>query len=371
MHVTFTLTVVAVLVALVGLAAVVAVARLRRGRVGPEHVVIPVVAVGVASVAGFAVVVVLVTGWFFTAFHFAYLVAVLALPAVGLGLAVLAARRRAGVAVWVVVALLVAPAPVGWYATHVAPFRLEVQRESLALPGSRAGSDPIRVAVLADLQTNHIGEYEERAVTLLLAQRPDVILLAGDYFQGNEGQFRRELPAFRRLFGRLQARGGVYAVRGDSDVGDRADQLFAGTDVQILDDEVVTTTVGDRRVAVGGNRLRWAPDVGIAARTELAAAEPGTVRLLVAHRPDVVTGFPAEADVDLVVAGHTHGGQIALPLVGPLVTFTTLPRSVAAGGLHEVGGHPIYVSPGVGMERNQAPQVRFLVPPRIGLVVLE
>ena len=81
------------------------------------------------------------------------------------------------------------------------------------------------------------------------------------------------------------------------------------------------------------------------------------------HRPDTVLELPPDSRVDLTVAGHTHGGQIVLPGFGPLVTLSDVPRSVARGGLHTVDGNRIYVSPGVGLQRGQAPQVRLFSPP--------
>jgi predicted MPP superfamily phosphohydrolase len=84
----------------------------------------------------------------------------------------------------------------------------------------------------------------------------------------------------------------------------------------------------------------------------------------------VVLRLKPSSNVDLTIAGHTHGGQIALPLLGPVFTSTRLPRSVAAGGLHDVAGNPIFVSTGVGVARMDAPQVRLLTRPAVGLVVL-
>jgi len=75
--------------------------------------------------------------------------------------------------------------------------------------------------------------------------------------------------------------------------------------------------------------------------------------------------------IDLVVAGHTHGGQVQLPLVAPLLRVSRVPPSVAAGGLHHLDGRRIYVSRGVGHERGQAPRIRFLCPPEISLLTLK
>ena len=93
------------------------------------------------------------------------------------------------------------------------------------------------------------------------------------------------------------------------------------------------------------------------------------VRILLAHRPDVVRRLD-RSRVDLIVAGHTHGGQVQLPLVGPLTTASGVPRAVAAGGLHVLDGRRIYVSRGVGVERGQAPRLRIGAVPEVSLITL-
>lgn len=364
-------TVAAVVVAVVGIVAVVVALRRRPGPLGGSSLARIALAVGAAGFAVTAVVAVASRPRpAFPVVHLWYLAGTIALPATGLALVVAVAVRRGRWAVGALGGALLLLAPVGWYASHVAPYRLAVDRSEVALPAARAGDDPIRVGVLADLQTTEITSYEERAVDELLAERPDVILVAGDLFQGGDDRFVAEAPAFRALLGRLEAPGGVYAVRGDVDTGDRMDVLLEGTGIEILDNEIAELAVGDRSVRIGGNPLRWAPPEGVAVRDDLAASDPADVRILLAHRPEVVLGLKPTDDIDLVVAGHTHGGQVAVPGFGPLLTFTEVPRSVAAGGLHDVDGHAIYVSTGVGMVREQAPQIRLFTRPTIGLITL-
>lgn len=103
-----------------------------------------------------------------------------------------------------------------------------------------------------------------------------------------------------------------------------------------------------------------------------ALAEPyDGLTVLVAHRPDVVYELDAKSSVDIITSGHTHGGQVSLPFYGPLFTASSVPRSVAKGGLSTVDGFALYVSTGVGLERGDAPQLRFGVRPSIGVINLD
>jgi predicted MPP superfamily phosphohydrolase len=302
--------------------------------------------------------------------HLLYLWGVLGLPFIGAAALLLgrASSTRAG---RVAAVVLLLPGALGFYATHVEPRWLRTDHATVRVAAARTGSGDVRVAVLADLQTNHVEAYEHRVISRLLALHADVILVAGDLFHGTPTELRRWLERMRTELGRLHAPSGVFFVRGDADPSDYADLLLAGTGITILDDADASITVGDRRIRIGGNRLNFTLGGAVVMRralqTELA---DGAIVLLLSHRPDVVSELPRDSRVDLVVAGHTHGGQIVVPFVGPLVTLSSLPRSVARGGLHTIAGNRIFVSPGAGMERGRAPQVRFLDRPSVALLTL-
>lgn len=129
--------------------------------------------------------------------------------------------------------------------------------------------------------------------------------------------------------------------------------------------------MGDRTITIGGIELDDASARATAVVCDLET-RPGVddVRILLAHRPDAVYDLPSGARTDLVVTGHTHGGQVAIPGFGPLMTLTGVPRAVAAGGVHELDGRRLFVGRGVGVERRQAPQIRLFVRPQVAVLTL-
>jgi hypothetical protein len=91
-------------------------------------------------------------------------------------------------------------------------------------------------------------------------------------------------------------------------------------------------------------------------------------QLFLYHSPELMPEA-AEIGIDLYVCGHTHGGQVRLPLVGPLLTSSQLGRKYVMG-LYREGRTHLYVSRGVGLEGLSAPRVRFLAPPEITLFTI-
>jgi predicted MPP superfamily phosphohydrolase len=143
------------------------------------------------------------------------------------------------------------------------------------------------------------------------------------------------------------------------------------TDVQLLENEIARVRIGDRRVTIAGVELDYWNPAALRVQKRLEdSSGAGDVRLLLAHRPDAVLNLRPRTRVDLTLAGHTHGGQVQLPGIGPLTVLSGVPREVGAGGLHSLAGRSIYVSRGVGVERGQAPRLRLGAVPEVSLITL-
>ena len=355
--------------------------RTRARRRTPRHLrmgdlLVALAVVGAAAAARLALLTVIAPRDGFARIHVVYLDLVVVLPLVGLLLLVVAPGRPRATRPSLLAALgACAMAPVGAYASFVEPFALTTERARIQVPDERAGEAPVRVGVLADIQTARVGAHEHRAVERAMALRPDVIVLPGDLYQGPRSRRESELPKLRALLGRLRAPGGVFFVLGDADSRTAMNDLhtrraLAGTGVRLLVNETARVRVRDRELTIGGTELDWRTRDARATVRRLAEARGADdVRLLVSHRPDVGLIPEAGPRIDLTVAGHTHGGQVQVPFYGPPSTASSVPRAVGAGGLHVLGArNRIYVSRGVGLERGHAPRIRFLAPPEVSLL---
>jgi predicted MPP superfamily phosphohydrolase len=244
------------------------------------------------------------------------------------------------------------------YARFIEPRWLEVSRFQVRAPRLPAGAGPVRIALVSDLHTESFERLESRVAAAVERERPDLILYAGDSLNAEEG-----LPIFRRLMTRLAATAPTFAVRGNWDGLFHVD-LFGGTGVREL-------KASGAEVQVRGARL-WI--AGLPAGCPVATgrlagqAPPGAVRILLCHWPNEFT-CPGAGEFDLWCAGHTHGGQVALPFYGALL------KSPPEGphyerGLYLVNGTPLVVTRGVGMEGGPVFRARFCSRPEVAIIEL-
>ena len=255
-------------------------------------------------------------------------------------------------------------------AYHREPTDLRVRTHTVDLTRDGRTRGRFRIVHLSDIQADRIESYQEHALRLAAEQKPDLIVLTGDYVQPRVGSSRArttaDLNALLRTW-RFDAPLGAYAVRGDVD----ADwpRVFDKTRITTLTGEVVTRPLpGGIALSLVGITPAMSHGSNRKALLELAARAPqDSLRVVIGHGPDYVLNLANTGLADLALAGHTHGGQVVLPLIGPPYTKTRLARRYASG-LNDYAGIPIHVSPGVGMERGTAPQIRFLCPPEVSVL---
>lgn len=277
------------------------------------------------------------------------------LQLLGLGILWVRSRRWAGLACLGLAGLLLA---VAFDAFLVEPHRLEISTYEVV---SRKLTKPLRIAVLADFQTDVIGEYERRVVEEVLAGRPDLILMPGDYIQ--ESDLARRQKLLGQLNALLKEVGfaaplGMIAVTGNTDWPDWP-SIFEGLPVTLVHQ---SRTLEIRGLRVTALSLRDSFDPSLS----LPAAD--AFHIVFGHGPDFALG---EIGADLLIAGHTHGGQVRLPWIGPLVTFSRIPRRWAAGMTELSGDRHLVVSRGIGLERDGAPPLRFLCRPQLVFIDLK
>jgi predicted MPP superfamily phosphohydrolase len=263
-------------------------------------------------------------------------------------------RRRWAIGAAVVATGLVA---VAIDSLLIEPTWLDVSHYEIASPKLRRRC---RIVVIADLQTDSIGDYERDVLRRVVEAKPDMVLFAGDYFQDTApqtAQLRQQLNALLREMG-VAATARTFAVQGNCDFSGWTD-AFRGLNI---------TTVGaTQSFDLDGMRLTCL-SLDDSFNPSLKVAGAGEqFHLVVGHAPNYALG---QVDADLLLAGHTHGGQVRLPLIGTLMTLSQIPRSWAAGLTELSGGRRLLVSRGVGMERDRAARIRFLCRPELMVIDL-
>jgi uncharacterized protein len=251
------------------------------------------------------------------------------------------------------------------------PSRLIEKSYDLKLPNWPAACADYRVSVASDIHAGapYIGvEKIDRIVAMIQAQKPDLVLLPGDFvIQGVVGGDFIAPETLAKHLKPLLARTKVYAVLGNHDAwldSQRVQLAFESVGIEVLEDRAVLITKNQCQF--------WL--LGLSDYTEgkqhydqaFSMVPVDMPTLAFTHNPDV---FPdiLKARFSLLIAGHTHGGQVALPLIGRPIVPSKYKQRYAIGHIEEAQRN-LFVTPGIG---TSILPVRFGVPPEISVLNLQ
>jgi uncharacterized protein len=234
---------------------------------------------------------------------------------------------------------------------------LEVTRATVPVTGLPPALGGLRIGMVTDVHRSRWVSHDDviRAVSLLMNERPDLIVLGGDYVTWGDRQYVR--PSAEALEP-LAARHGVFGILGNHDDDHDMPAALAARGVEMLRDARTSLTINGEAVSLVGIRYwtRRASDIA-----SLVRGATGTIVLL-AHDPRRLTEA-ASLKIPLVLSGHTHGGQVVLPGVGAIAAQ----KFPVVAGIGRRDRTTMFVSRGVG---TVYVPVRVNCPPEVAVLTL-
>ena len=247
-----------------------------------------------------------------------------------------------------------------------APFNqlseIEINLKEIELPHLPLGFDGFKIAHITDLHVDRSLEdhYFQEAVRRIRELAPDLVVMTGDYVSKTA-----HIPRLGKIFSELNAPKGVYYVLGNHDFWTRPLEIqgeFDRLGFHRLSNRSAVLESNGGRIALVGAEHPWGGK--IRDWSSLSPKDSPACRIVLLHSPDAIAKVAREG-CDLALAGHTHGGQIQFPWVGPTLVPSDFGRRYAAGW-SKVGGTLLYVNRGLGAFF----PVRILCRPEISVFVL-
>jgi len=249
------------------------------------------------------------------------------------------------------------------------PASLQIVKQTIALDPWHAEHDGLKVAVMSDL---HVGSPHRSLANLreivatTNAERPDLIVVLGDLvIQGVAGGRFVEPEPIAAELAALQAPLGVIAILGNHDWwydGPRVRRALEANGILVLENQNMPLMYRGKSFWLCGLADLWTR--GNRLTQTLAEIPDGDPVIVLMHNPDLFPEIPAR--VSLTLAGHTHGGQVNLPIIGRPIVPSKFGQRYAYG-LVEEGGRRLFVTGGIG---TSIVPVRFRVPPEVVVLTL-
>jgi len=259
--------------------------------------------------------------------------------------------------------------------------QIELKKVPVNIPDLPKSFRGFKIVQLSDIHSslivsqNHIAQ----AVKLAMVEKPDLIVLTGDFLSGKKkfgtgsiGEFKREyLDNCINAFKPLQAPMGIYAVLGNHDFWSGSDAVKTITDeferqlgVNWLRNKHVVLEKDKDQIALLGVDDYWEDSCSVGKAYD--GLKKDMSKILLSHNPDINEALSPLIKIDLILSGHTHGGQVVIPFVG--MPFLPSPFGQKyREGLVRDGERQTYITRGVG---HMVAPIRYNCPPEVTLITL-
>lgn len=251
------------------------------------------------------------------------------------------------------------------YGFYFEPFRINVRHEIFSPPNWISGQS-LRILHFGDLHIERTTVREKKLLKMIHSLAPDLILFSGDVLNLSfldDPHARADAISFFKC---LKAPLGTFCVMGSPAVDSRElfSSLVENTSLNWLNDEIRIITTCCGKINLIGLTCSHNPDADEKKLASLEMPDEG-FNLLLYHSPDLAPNASRNR-IDLQLSGHTHGGQVRLPIYGALFTGSLYGRTFESGR-YLVNDMTLSITRGLGMEGAAAPRVRFLASPEITL----
>jgi len=267
-------------------------------------------------------------------------------------------------------ALLLFLAGVVFWGFLIEPGRLVVRHETIQIDNWPQELDGLRIAVVSDIHADDwfITDKKLRAIVSETNNlQPELIVILGDYMSSNGHVTHRVEPeVFGAVLKDLHAPFGVYSVLGNHDWWYNGAKVRHGLEqngIKVLDNQAFQINARGMSLWLVGLADLWTRAQRIA---EIVGEVPESQPLIaLTHNPDIFPQVPER--VPLLLAGHTHGGQVRFPVIGTVVASSDYGERYVRGHVFE-NNHHLFVTTGIG---TSIVPVRFGVPPEIVLLTIK
>lgn len=273
------------------------------------------------------------------------------------------------------------------YSYFIEPHRLVVNKHEIKVKGLDAAIDGIRIVAISDIHGGSHGVNEDklaRVVAEANRQEPDLIVLLGDFvsqYEGDDGMglrpLRMPIDTLATALSGFKAKLGVFAVLGNHDGwyddGTVADRLTQNG-IRVLQNEMAIVQYNGKVLRILGlkdhMRIKTWESFAADAKKVIDQSLVKSDIIVLEHSPDVlpvITGTRSiSPDLRLMIAGHTHGGQVWFPILGTPIVPSSYGQKYSYGHIRE-NGVSLFVTTGIG---TSILPLRFMMPPEIAVLTL-